>query len=78
MAPDSARSASWGARVASPRELAVELGKDDDRAGELLEAAGDQGHLQPALLDLDAGGDELQVVPRASEALPIPGLPARM
>jgi hypothetical protein len=55
-----------GARVASPRELAVELGKNDDRdgeqAGEFLEAAGDQGDLQPALLDLDAGGDELQVV----------------
>ena len=55
-----------GARIAPAGELAVELGEDDDGdaelAGEVFEAAGDEGDLQTALLDADTGGDELEVV----------------
>ncbi|HKH47873.1 MAG TPA: hypothetical protein VKM72_24715, partial [Thermoanaerobaculia bacterium] len=55
-----------GAWVAAPGELAVELGEDDhgdaELAGEGLEPARDQGDFQPALLDFDARGDELEVV----------------
>ncbi len=66
MAPDSARSASWGRGIAAPGDVAVELGEDEDGdaqlAGEGFEAAGDVGDFQAALFDADAGGDELEVV----------------
>ena len=66
MAPDSARSASWGRGIAAAGDLAVELGEDEDGdaqlAGEVFEAAGDVGDFEAALFDADAGGDELEVV----------------